>query len=174
MSGGRLVWDGLRREGDQPLHSITAVPNTNIVLAVGDKGTVLRGTVDGDQVQWDAPNTQGNQNLRGIAAIPNSNIVLAVGENGAVLRGTVSGNRVQWDAAIQQGEQHLIGVTALPNTNIVLAVGEKGDFAARHGERRYSALDHPNTARQSGYYWSGGGAQYQDCYCGRFCRHHDA
>jgi hypothetical protein len=102
------------------------MPGANLLVAVGTNGTVLRGTVNGDQVRWDPPTRPVDQNLRGVAVVPGANLLVAVGVNGTVLRGTVNGDQVRWDLPTQPSEQMLIGIAAVPSTKLLVAVGGKG------------------------------------------------
>jgi hypothetical protein len=68
------------RQGDHELNDIASVPGANLLVAVGDNGTVLRGTVSGDQVRWDPPTKNGDENLFedlfGIASVPGANLLV--------------------------------------------------------------------------------------------------
>jgi photosystem II stability/assembly factor-like uncharacterized protein len=135
------TWSALPSRTHHDLRGIASIPNANLLIAVGDKGTVLRGTVNGDQVRWDPPTKHGDEDLLGIASIPSANLLIAVGDKGTVLRGKVDGDQVSWDPPARQGDEDLLGIAGVSgNVNLLAAVGADGTVLRLHVRCWYEVI----------------------------------
>jgi hypothetical protein len=116
---------------NRDLYSVTAVPGTNLVLAVGSGGTVLRGVIVRHQVLWDEPIELGDQDLHGIAALRDTSLQVAVGKSGTVLNGTIIGDQVQWNKPTRHADRDLNGIASVPGSNMVITVGASDTMLLR-------------------------------------------
>jgi photosystem II stability/assembly factor-like uncharacterized protein len=137
------------------LQAVTALADGKTLVAVGDDGTVLRGTDEGRQ--WEpavaSPNNRGEllfragarAHLRGVTALADGKTLIAVGQFGTVWRSTDEGR--QWDPAVAPSTMdELCGVTALADGKTLVAVGDHGAVWRSTDEGRQWDPVHKSTA----------------------------
>jgi len=108
----------------QSLLAATEVPNTSILIAVGDNETVSRS--DDAGVHWAlAQNTPSNRHLSAIVALDNPELLVAAGDRGLVLRSSDRG--LHWEEVPDlPTEENLLALTAFSTTGEIIAVGDGG------------------------------------------------
>ena len=108
-----------------PLHDIWGSPGS-FVFAVGDSGTIVRGTYNG--LAWTVRDSGTTEDLQGVWSLAGT--VFAVGENGTTLRSTDSGSN--WSAIGSGTTKDLYGVWGRSSNN-VYAVGSYGTILFFNG-----------------------------------------
>jgi photosystem II stability/assembly factor-like uncharacterized protein len=105
------------------LFGLAAVPNSDVMIAVGQNGIVLRSEDRG--LRWkqidEAPT---NLNIYSVVAVPNRDVLIAVGDRGAVLRSDDKG--AHWNRIENGSTDALYAVVALENTDLLVSVGVNG------------------------------------------------
>jgi len=120
------TWEIPSHISNDELRGIVFLPNTRTLIAVGRRGTVVRGVLKDGQIRWDPPSRQGVQDLFAITAVPNSNLVMAVGGGGTAISGIVTEDGVQWAAPTKHGEAPFFAIAPVPGSDILIAVGAAG------------------------------------------------
>jgi photosystem II stability/assembly factor-like uncharacterized protein len=106
------------------LRAILALSRGRTLLAVGERGTVMRSEDGGESWRYQA--TAIIEDLRGIVGLPDGQTIIAVGANGVVLRSLDAG--VSWQSASPKGTvSDLQSVTSLGDGKTLTAVGDKGN-----------------------------------------------
>jgi photosystem II stability/assembly factor-like uncharacterized protein len=108
----------------QNLLAATEVPNSSILIAVGDNETVLRS--DDAGAHWAlVQNTPTHRHLSAIVALDNPEILVAAGDRGLVLRSNDHG--LHWEEVRDvPTRENLLAVTAVSTIGEIIAVGDGG------------------------------------------------
>ena len=123
MSKDGTGWS-FRRDRITDFHAIATGNEQQMVVAVGDNGTLL---VSGDAGKtWSKSETSEKHSLRGVCISKDGKFALAVGDGGAMLRSTSMGARwskIQFDSAVDLTDCQVLEGNGEPK---VLVVGRKG------------------------------------------------
>jgi photosystem II stability/assembly factor-like uncharacterized protein len=106
------------------LSALAAVPKSDVMVAVGENGVVMRSEDRG--LHWrQIDESSINLNIHSVVAVPNRDVLIAVGDRGVVLR---SGDKGAHWHRIESAttSEDLFSVVALENTDILVSVGSDG------------------------------------------------
>lgn len=104
------------------LHAVAVSGNGKTMLAVGERGTLLR-SADGGKA-WTAVYSLPGITLRAVALTDDGMVALAVGDAGKILRSGDGGQT--WPDVIDVAPSRLNSVSFAANANVALASGNEG------------------------------------------------